>query len=113
MLMRLAINPALTMQMAAIMMDMVARVIKRKIQGAQFERLLYPWIRSFPVLAGYQAPALNNEYFKMCIKIMASINSKPKAAPALVLCTKCETPMAAPAYRMPELNDLSELNFMG
>ena len=45
--------------------------------------------------------AFENGYLnKLTIK-SAQINPKPKSAPALVDCTKCDTPIAAPANNNP------------
>lgn len=42
-----------------------------------------------------------NGYLNKFTKSNAQIKPKPKSAPDLVDCTKCETPMAAPANNSP------------
>ncbi len=43
--------------------------------------------------------------------ISAHNKPKPKSAPALVDCTKCDTPIAAPANNNPGPNDFINLEF--
>lgn len=61
----------------------------------------------FPVALAYLEPNSKKGYFNRLAITTAQIKPKPKREPALVLCTKCDTPIAVLANRIPGPNVLS------
>ena len=61
----------------------------------------------FPVALAYLEPNSKKGYFNRLAITTAQIKPNPKREPALVLCTKCDTPIAVLANRIPGPNVLS------
>ena len=61
----------------------------------------------FPVALAYLEANSKKGYFNRLAITTAQIKPKPKREPALVLCTKCDTPIAVLANRIPGPNVLS------
>ena len=76
-------------------------VMMKYNQSIHFPMRLYPSIMLSPVAFAYRLPYSKNGYLKRLAAMMNPTNANPKLAPARVLCTKCETPIAVLANRIP------------
>ena len=110
---RLLARPAVTMVTAACMVNMVKKVSMKYASKTLLPNFLYPSIRLSPVAAAYLGPYWKKGYLNKLTSIRAQSKPNPKSAPALVDCTKWETPMAAPANNNPGPRILKMIFFEG
>ena len=90
-----------TLPTAAQTKNMEPSVINAYVHRAHLPIFKYPSIILFPVAFAYLEPNSKKGYLRILAIKTAQSNPKPNNAPALVLCTRCDTPIAVLAKRIP------------